>query len=157
MPFLKGRKTSKLWAPVPFFHYICMVWLVTAACIAGILDFHHNWAAMELDLGQKKQTKLLKCQTKKGIWENIKHFKNKLQSSNLSNSVKYWSFTLLIMHYFVYGSLCFSLWSDFCAGSQLYCLSAALSRLHSLTFCLQFWHKPLRWAGFFRWLSPLVK
>ena len=125
MPFLKGRKTSKLWAPVPFFHYIYVVWLVTAACIAGILDFHHNWAVMELDLGQKKQTKLLKCQTKKGIWENIKHFKNKLQSSNLSNSVKYWSFTLLIMHYFVYGSLCFSLW-----------LSALRSLCSSVSFAL---------------------
>ena len=47
-----------------------------------------------------------------GIWENIKLISNKtynLQLNHLSNSVKYWSFTLLIMHYFVYRSLCFSL------------------------------------------------
>ena len=78
----------------------------------------------------------------RNLREHKTDFKNKtynLKSNNLSNSVKYWSFTLLIMHYFVYGSLYFSLCSDFCADSQLCGLSAA--HLCSLTFCLQFWYK----------------
>ena len=99
--------------------------------------------------------------SKTGIWE-IKNtnFKNKtyiLQSNNLSNSLKNWYFTLLIMHYFVYGSLCFSLSAQtYFADSQLCGLSAALSRLRSLTFCLQFWHKALGWAGFFSRASALA-
>ena len=72
---------------------------------------------------------------------------SKMQSKNLSKSVKYWSFTLLIMHYlflFLF-PLLLSLHSDFC-----------FSHLRSLTFCLPFWHKPLWWAGFFSRAPPLA-
>ena len=85
---------------------------------------------------------------------NLKNETYNLQSNNLSNSVKFWSFILLLMHYFLYSSLCFSLHSDFCTDSQLCGLFATHSRLCSRTFCLA---QTSQMGGLFQQSAPICQ
>ena len=94
----------------------------------------------------------------RNLREHKMNFKNKtcnLQSNKLSNSVKYWSFTPLIMHYFVYGSLLFSL------SNQTFALTLSFQSLcSSVSFALpDFWFAVLaqtsQMGGLFQQSIPI--